>query len=157
MDEFEWKRKYYEDIAFQINREDSLINNRLIWTLQLNGFIFAALAFTTKDTMTQIRVFCLLVLPVVGFFVSASGLCGVVAAHMQIENLKNQWISYADKEWVMPFGKKVSFYMGLIPSIVPQLVLITAWLFLLYINYNTTHSILTCIFSVINQNPIPRP
>ena len=39
----------YEYIAFQINREDALVNYRMTWVLQLNGFLLAALAVAGKD------------------------------------------------------------------------------------------------------------
>ena len=44
------KKQQYDAIAHQIDREDSLINYRLTWTLTLNGFLFAALGFLVVRT-----------------------------------------------------------------------------------------------------------
>ena len=44
MTELDEKFRIYETIAKQIEREDGLINYRLSWMLQINGFLFAAIA-----------------------------------------------------------------------------------------------------------------
>ena len=59
MTEQDEKFRIYETIAKQIEREDGLINYRLSWMLQINGFLFAAIALLggsekEQNSVTQI-------------------------------------------------------------------------------------------------------
>jgi len=123
----------YEYIAFQINREDGLINYRLTWTLQLNGFLFAALALIAESGKVDVVVRTLLVyvLPITGLATSVAGLMGAVAANMAIRDLKKLWHDQQDHEYPRPFGGPSAFALGLLPSVFLPAILVLVWLFLL--------------------------
>jgi hypothetical protein len=124
-------KQRYDCIASQINREDSLINYRLTWTLTLNGFLFAALGFLgSKDCAVQdIYTFFRWALPLTGIIVSFAGFCGVLAAHLQIHYLTKEWAKLNDSRWVRPFGeKRLSFWLGTLPCFLPSFILIVIWL-----------------------------
>ncbi len=123
-------KERYEYIAHQISREDSLINNRLTWTLTLNGFLFAALGIigSANNSAKEIVKFLNWALPLTGIAVSFSGFCGVLAAHIQIHYLTKAWKELGDNRWVRPFGdKKISFWLGTIPCFLPSVILIYTW------------------------------
>ncbi|MCC6899732.1 MAG: hypothetical protein IT377_12200 [Polyangiaceae bacterium] len=123
----------YEYIAFQINREDGLINYRLTWTLQLNGFLFAALALIGEANKVDaaIRNLLVQVLPVTGIATNLAGLAGVVAANMAIRELKELWGHRQDTRFPRPFGKPSAFLLGLLPSVLLPAVLVFVWVFAL--------------------------
>lgn len=125
------KKLQYDAIANQIDREDSLINYRLTWTLTLNGFLFATLGFFGSKDSPDPRVaeFFHFALPLTGFFISVAGFFGVLAAFIQIQYLTKQWQALADDRWPRPFGdKKHAYVIGAIPSFLPPLVLILVWI-----------------------------
>ena len=88
-----------------ITHEDLLMNNRLSWSLVIQGFLFAAYAgalqklvdIQTKcqanaSTPARIQLHTLLVLlPLLGLFVSFFVLMGVNAARVAIETLYKRW------------------------------------------------------------------
>jgi hypothetical protein len=131
--ELDEKQAHYEYIAFQIDREDNLVNQRLTWTLQLNGFLFAALALIGSEMDKKLHDVLLNVLPIAGFTVSFAGLLGVIAANLSMENLKSQWTSKKDVRWPRPFGNPTAFTLGLAPSVALPLVLSGAWLYIFLI------------------------
>ena len=120
------KQARYKYIAFQINREDGLVNYRLTWTLQFNGFLFAALALTSSEMDGLLKV-----LPIAGMTVSIAGLLGTIAANIAIRDLKHMWLEDEDSRWPRPFGDTVAFRLGLAPSIMLPSVLTVVWSYLL--------------------------
>lgn len=130
------KKQRYDAIVHQIDREDSLINYRLTWTLTLNGFLFAALAFLGSKESPEPRIeeFFHWALPAAGFFISVAGLLGILAAFIQIHYLTEQWSELKDSRWPRPFGdKKHSYFIGTIPSFLPPLVLVAVWVGLFFV------------------------
>ncbi len=99
------KKNRYDIIAHQINREDSLINYRLTWTLTTNGFLFAALGFLSNKEPADQKIIELFhsALPVAGFFISLAGLLGVLAALIQMKYLTKLWSDLEDDRWPRPF------------------------------------------------------
>jgi ABC-type dipeptide/oligopeptide/nickel transport system permease component len=123
------KKQRYEFIAHQINREDSLVNNRLTWTLTLNGFLFTALGFLAgKEAPNQkILDFFHWALPLTGCAVTLAGFLGIVAAGIQIKYLTTEWKKLEDEQWVRPFGGNASYFLGGFPSYAPPLILMLVW------------------------------
>lgn len=121
----------YEYIAHQINREDGLVNNRFTWTLQLNGFLFAALAFYSKDVEPAMKVFFRFALPATGFAVSLAGVFGVLAAYQQLRYLIDLWNAKPDQRWPRPFGEPLTHHMSKLPSVGLLVLLAIVWLVLL--------------------------
>ena len=127
----EQRKERYDDIAYQINREDGLVNFRMTWTLQLNGFLFAALALVAKDLAGPMKPFFEYALPLTGFFASASGLLGVIAANRQLAYLTALWNQIDQPHRPRPFGDPHTFTLGRFPSYAPLVVLSLVWFVLL--------------------------
>ena len=124
------RRRRYEDIVFQITREDTLVNFRLTWSITLNGAMFAALwvLLAKSEAAGLIYRFADWLLPISGFFISLVGLLGVYAAQRQIEYLTKEWGKLGDNPWPRPFGDPLGFRIGTLPSIVPPLIFTLAWM-----------------------------
>jgi hypothetical protein len=111
------KRQVYEYLDYQIDREDNLVNNRLSWTLQLNGFLFAAFALIgtqmSEDISRQFRS----LLPWAGLAVSIAGLGGIIASQIAILSLTRQWKKHdlTREPWPRPFGAPFAFTHGTVP------------------------------------------
>src|ERR1700683_1892908 len=110
-------RQRYEYIADQINRENSLENFRITWTLASNGFLFAALAFIHSKSASDIsgRDFFQFALPILGSIFSISGLLGVISAQRQMIDLMRNWRDLQDLRWPRPYG---IFPLGGVPALV---------------------------------------
>ena len=121
------KRIFYEDISSQIIREENLVNNRLRWILQINGFLFGALALE-KCNLKTIH----LVISFLGLVISVSGLIGVCATWLQTNYLLGEFDKNCDKRWPRPFGKKKVHNIGWISTIIPPIMLSLAWGYLIY-------------------------
>jgi|CXWL01.1.fsa_nt_gi hypothetical protein len=117
----------YDYIAHQVNREDSLVNNRMGWVLQLNGFLFAALALAGKDMPLHLSMFFQLAIPIVGLITSIAGFIGVRAAHRQLDYLKSLWSIQAFPDWPRPFGDPKAFRLGSYAAFWPAATLCICW------------------------------
>ncbi|EFL52318.1 conserved hypothetical protein [Solidesulfovibrio fructosivorans JJ]] len=92
---------FYEHTRNQIQHEDNLINQRVVWLLQVNGFLFAAYAFTLvaqsntscKATtgFTLLVVFSRFILSFVGIILSFMLKRGISAAEKSIDELVKSW------------------------------------------------------------------
>jgi len=122
----------YEYISKQIEREDGLINYRLVWTLQLNGFLFAALALVRSDADVLVKKALLNALPIAGFLIALVGLFGIIGAIAALYGLKKQWDNQPDMRWSRPCGDSVPFAMGALPSVFAPLVLMGIWFYLFF-------------------------
>lgn len=132
------QRSRYEYIAQQIEREDGLANYRLTWTLQLNGFLFAALALIGREMDPEIGRILKIMLPVAGIVVSTAGLLGTLAALLAILNLRSNWRGLKkvwrrseDPRWPRPFGKTGAFWFGQVTNLSLPSALIVVWVVLL--------------------------
>jgi len=121
----------YDAIATQIERETVLINHRLTWTLQLNGFLFATLGFLGGRDLTDVALLTLVhtLIPITGFFVSLAGALGVCAAQSQISYLTKRWEAWLTEDArPRPFGsKRGSYLIGILPCLLPPAVLMLVW------------------------------
>ena len=90
-------------LLFALCREDSLVNNRLIWVLTIQGFLFAAVALSFEKGIEQ-KIY-LLIISIVGIAISVMGAFLSVLANIHINKLKSQWggIKTIVKD-VSPFG-----------------------------------------------------
>lgn len=123
----------YEYIAFQINREDGLVNYRLTWMLQLNALLFAALALlsgTAPPSNSGLDSALERVIPIAGIITSLSCLLGVVAANIAIWDLKELWRS-GHYKWPRPFGRPMAYCLGLVPSMLLPVVFVGAWVYMI--------------------------
>lgn len=122
----------YEAIGLQIERENTLVNYRLNWTLQLNGFLFTTIGLLSGKTlgdrllMEIVRVF----VPVTGLVVSLACLFGVLAAQGQLAYLCRHWEAHvpAFDPRPRPFGDRRGFYvLGMAPCLLPPGILALVW------------------------------
>ena len=125
----------HDAIDLQIARENNLINCRLGWTLQGNGFMFTALALLASKGGADARMITLLndLLPFAGLAISAAGLLGVIAAQCQQNYLARCWERQLSQEACpRPFGeRRYTYILGIAPSVLPPAVLIAVWTALL--------------------------
>lgn len=127
--------KVFYDIAVrQLERELSLINNRISWMLTFQGFLFATIALVAnKNTEQAIRLVFRNVIPTIGIVVAFLALIGVHAAHLSIESIKTRWKQNLDYlEYSQAFGTSTSSILGRVPSYGIPISIIIAW-FLFFI------------------------
>jgi hypothetical protein len=124
----------YDSLACQIERENHLINHRLTWTLQLNGFLFTAVALLAGKTIEDPTLALLThwMIPATGLCVSLAGCLGVLAAQWQIGYLIRHWQTHLRSDLrPRPFGDPRSTHLvGALPSLLPTIVLSFVWGFL---------------------------
>ena len=127
--------KVFYDIAVrQLERELSLINNRISWMLTFQGFLFATIALVAnKNTEQAIRIVFRNVIPTIGIVVAFLALIGVHAAHLSIKSIKTRWKQNLDYlEYSQAFGTSISSILGRVPSYGIPISIIIAW-FLFFI------------------------
>jgi hypothetical protein len=101
----------YKIFRAYVEHEDVLVNNRLLWNINIQGFLFATYGFSVQKLaevvsghewkVSGIVPLCSLIvmLPIVGFLVSCFSLIGVVAAQDAIRALKEQWEGLVGEEY----------------------------------------------------------
>jgi hypothetical protein len=127
--------KVFYDIAVrQLERELSLINNRISWMLTFQGFLFATIALVAnKNTEQAIRIVFRNVIPTIGIVVAFLALIGVHAAHLSIKSIKTRWKQNLDYlEYSPALGTSTSSILGRVPSYGIPISIIIAW-FLFFI------------------------
>jgi len=122
----------YDAIALQIERENSVINHRLTWTLQLNGFLFTAVSLLGGKVLDDaaLRALVAIFVPMTGLVVSVSAFMGVLAAQHQLSYLTKLWttkLSATDPR-PRPFGdRRGTYLLGTLPSLLPPGILSVVW------------------------------
>jgi len=119
-----------------INQEDDLINHRLTWLCQIQGFLFAALGVTWNlpDSKGIHYVFC-----VVGSFVALSSFFGLHASNKAIEGLKAKGRELdeehkSSEDLDLPFIGLDDFrFWPLLPWVFLPTIFILAWAFIFVI------------------------
>ena len=92
-----------EILLYALQREDNLVNNRLIWVLTIQGFLFAAVALSKEkniepDSFVNIIGF-------MGLAISSMGSILSLWANKQIDGIRSQWTELKDVvQDVSPFG-----------------------------------------------------
>jgi hypothetical protein len=120
----------YDALATQIQRENEVINHRLTWTLQLNGFLFTATALLgpREPLPPAVGLFVHWLIPLTGACVSLAGLLGVVAANLQLLYLRRFWAGLGLADRPRPFGDvRNAYLLGAVPAVLPPAVLATVW------------------------------
>ena len=107
-----------EILLYALQREDALVNNRLIWVLTIQGFLFAAVALA-KERGVQPENF-IKIIGSMGIVISCMGTTLSVLANRQINGIKLSWGNLASvTQDVSPFGsgphkkKSLKNYFGL--------------------------------------------
>jgi hypothetical protein len=130
-----------EAVASQIQRENALLDHRLTWTLQLNGFLFTAMGFLAPKELTDKALQSLVNtwIPVTGCVVSLACLLGVIAAQMQLDYLAKFWAA-SRRDGLRPFGDRTKgpYLLGMLPCLMPPGILLTTWFVYLLNRWLTT-------------------
>jgi hypothetical protein len=69
-----------------IYKENEYINHRMTWLVALQGLLFTALSFSSKDAKQLIWIFALL-----GTGIALSSWLSLIFSEKAIQNLKNEW------------------------------------------------------------------
>ncbi|MBO9512572.1 MAG: hypothetical protein J7549_00525 [Variovorax sp.] len=142
----EAEKDSYDYVVAQVSREDGLIHNRMTWTLQLNGFLFAALALlkvvppgakaTAESLQPWVVDYLLGAIPFTGLVITFSGWAGIWGANWQLWYLTRMYAERVEgaakkRAWPRPFGSRSGpFFLGTLPNHVSLLVVGTLWAWL---------------------------
>lgn len=129
--------KIYKFIREEVERECTLINNRVSWLLASQAFLFAALAllFTTKTedlapgaikAIEYLRIF----IPAISIVITLLGFVGVIGATRALLILRSKLIKKNLDETLI-FKSKATDRLGLAPSCGICLCLLLGWIAIL--------------------------
>ena len=125
------KRRYYEFLSHQIEREDGLVNNRLTWMVATQGLLFTAIALVARSNTTIPNLIETLTkwLPVTGMFLSFACFLGVLGATIAINDLMKEWdlLSKTYKGGPRPFGGTIAASLGLVLRFSLPILLFAVW------------------------------
>jgi hypothetical protein len=135
-------KQQYDYISAQVSRENGLIHDRMTWTLQFNGFLFAALALMRISSAGEAKSaeimapwlgdFLLGALPLAGLGISVCGWLGVRGAVRQLHYLRSEYAltvqNFAsEKSWPKPFGDPRASWYGTAPAQLSLATLCFLW------------------------------
>lgn len=140
--------RIYESIWRNIDREDTLVNQRITWAVLLSGGLFAATALLanvaasppTKITQPVQALFLalMIVLAIVGIIFSLRVREGVMAAQSQINYLKNEYARYLtpdceslfERQYKLPrpFGDLRDYISGSQAAIIFPKLMLAVWI-----------------------------
>ena len=127
------KEFVYEHLSKEITREESLINNRLTWTLTFNGFLFASVALIGKKQIhPQLEIILHLIIPIVGTAVAGFGILGVIAAYLAIHQQRKEW-GHLLNNYPKPGGKSLASWSGRIASLLIPATMLAAWISIFFV------------------------
>lgn len=116
-----------------VAQEAEQVNRRLSWFGTLQGFLFAALAFTWDKSRTLT-----VVISILGLVVSLLVLIGLVAATLALERIRKCWLENKPSDYKEPdiFGfypdrARITVYTA--PENLLPLAFMIAWLCILFI------------------------
>lgn len=124
--------KYMDD---QKKQENELVNQRTNWGLATNSFLVISTAIAASKGNETILF--QLIVPIVGFNISAAAFMGVCAAKKQLEYLKSHWKRihgwsdldiHGKEQIVRPFGDRRVSKMGAWPTLLIFLTFMAGWL-----------------------------
>jgi hypothetical protein len=92
-----WNKEDAKTVRDMIVHESNLMNQRLTWMMQMNGFLFAALAFAWRDSTQLVPV-----LAALGITTSLSIMRSLYIAHSVCNALADQWEKNKHSEYQGP-------------------------------------------------------
>lgn len=136
--------EYYKFVREEIRKEDTLTNERIISSLTLQGFIFAASGYiisqfveTNSYEAKELYALVVIAIGVIGCLLSSISLMGVAAARASIDNLLGYW-ELIDKMYkIVPTwapqvtGPRDAFRWGSIYYKSVPVILLVFWIFYL--------------------------
>ena len=129
-------KEIYDALAHQIEREDSLVCNRINWFLVSQGFLFAAAGVITTSVMKNcLKIITIKIIAFLGGFIGIIVFVGVIGAEISIWNLRNHW-KKIESDYIdffpQPYGKGCASILGCFPRILIPIALASAWIYIYY-------------------------
>jgi hypothetical protein len=122
----------YSKLSKQISHEENLINNRLMWMLTFQGFLFASIALLGDNQIdSALRILLQCLIPAIGTIIAILTLLGVIGAYISIDNQRRDWNPYL-MHGPQPGGKKSAKWLGRIASGGTPLIMIVAWVYIYF-------------------------
>jgi hypothetical protein len=121
-----WKHEDAKTVREMIIHESNLMNHRLGWMMQLNGFLFASLAFASQNVHVLMPI-----LAALGFTTSLSVMYSLHKAHDACNRLANDWRNNKPTDFDGPnvIGRQtIGIKSLLLPWFSLPLLLATAWI-----------------------------
>ncbi|HEY6724805.1 MAG TPA: hypothetical protein VI197_12280 [Polyangiaceae bacterium] len=129
--------KRYELFRDYLKHEDGLINNRLVWSLTIQSFAFAAFALvSTKGNPSLgagdvLQALATWGIPLFGILIGLAAASGIYAAHRAIQHLLVAYHRAGTHPPSLPMltdgGSDPAVPLGTLASLCPPLVVCAAW------------------------------
>ncbi|MDX1590165.1 MAG: hypothetical protein R3296_14620 [Oleiphilaceae bacterium] len=120
-------KERYEYMAYQIEREDGLVDTRIRWMLTFEGFLLAALALASDGGDPLIQEFLKYAIPVIGIIVALLSYAAIEAALSTLNRLKKMWDDETYQGYPRPFGKMRASAFGALFARGLPLVICALW------------------------------
>ncbi len=127
-------KEIYDALAHQIEREDSLVCNRINWFLVSQGFLFAAAGvIITSGIKEYSRIIA--IIKTIAFLGSIIGIIvfvGVIGAELSIWSLKKRWKSMESNYiefFPPPYGERWASFLGCFPRSFIPIAIVSAWIY----------------------------
>lgn len=143
-----WKKDftplfYYEQTRKEIEREDNITNQRLTWSVSIQSFLMAAVAFLVSGTwppdggnlrLVLFRQLALGAMGVAGLVAAYISFRGVLASREHIRRAKNDWHTYNRELKLVPelaphlFGDGPAIAFGSKYALLIPRTMMAAWM-----------------------------
>lgn len=131
----------YDALSYQIEREDSLVCNRINWFLGSQGFLFAAAGvILASEIEICSRILAIKAIALLGGFIGIVVLVGIIGAEISISNLKKCWLrekSNYSSFFPPPYGEGCAGVLGLFPRYGIPIAIIFSWIII----YSNVHKV----------------
>lgn len=124
-------KEMYDALAYQIEREDNLVNNRVNWFLVTQGFLFAAVGVILGSELTfDTKVLFVKAIAVLGALMGIIIALGVLGAEIALEKLREHWTSNKNCLSIYfppPCGGAMACFFGCLPRRLIPVLITCAW------------------------------
>lgn len=121
-------------LAETVQNENTILGQRLIWTLTLQGFLFASYFFTGSGQVERVKY----VLPILGAATAVSTLVGIIVAHIAITRAIDAFARLQAREGIEKVQPGLRFPLIvtlLTPHFFLPISLICVWSFIFAVNH----------------------
>jgi len=129
-------KEIYDALAHQIEREDSLVCNRINWFLVSEGFLFAAAGVIITSGIKE--CWRIIAIKTIGFFGGLVGIIvfvGVIGAEISIWSLRKRWKSMESNYiefFPPPYGRGWASALGCFPRSFIPIGIVSAWIYIYF-------------------------
>lgn len=130
------RKDSYDAIVKQIEREDTLVNNRVNWFLVTQGFLLATVGIIVDAEIEKCwQLYASKGIAILSVFIGGCVLLGVIGAEISICKLRKRW-NRMERDYIghfpPPYGKGVASIFGSMPRILLPIGLIAAWIIIFF-------------------------